>query len=835
MKAPFSWIQELAGLPSDVTAQQLAAEFTRVGLQVERIDTPADAITGAVVVGQVLSFVEEPQKNGKTIRWCQVDVGTHNPMGAPARGIVCGALNFIAGDYVAVALAGAVLPGGFEIAARKTYGHISDGMICAADELGLGSDHSGIMVLDATLAATLLGQDALSILGAYESVFEIDVTPDMGYCLSIRGLAREAAQAFGLEFRDPYATPVPPATQAGYPVLLASSNCPTFSALSVHGVDPNAPTPDWMVSRLAACGTRSLGLAIDVTNYVMYESGQPIHGYDASKLVGSIVVRQAVPGEHITTLDGIARTLVPDDLLITDDSGPIGLAGVMGGLTTELDVGKTTEILIEAAQFDPITLGRTYRRLALASEASRRFERGVDAGVGFAAGLRCAELLRELAGGVIDAAYTVAGEVTTPPTCSFPATLPSNILGVEISIDKVLSILSASGVTVTFSDETLTCAPPTWRRDLIDSYDYVEEIAQKIGYDSIPVVTPQANVGRGLTREQTLRRTVVHAVATAGFTEVLTLPFVGLAELSGLHISAGDVRYRAVRLANPLSEEQAYLRTTLLTGLVAAANRNTSRSLDDLALFESGAVFWDTSTAPTPLPGVSGRPSDAEITALYQSLPAQPHMLAALLCGAWVPPSWQTPAVPADWTHALRFAEVAATTLGIELVRRAATVTPWHPGRCAELGVFSSDGEFVTLGYAGELHPDVVKTLGLPTRACAVELNLDELLMQAPHASEVRALSQFPLTKQDVALVVDTATPAVAVESALLAGAGDLLESLALFDVYSGAQLGEGKKSLAYSLRFRHAERTLTEAEATAARDAAVAAATAATGAVLRA
>jgi phenylalanyl-tRNA synthetase beta chain len=520
----------------------------------------------------------------------------------------------------------------------------------------------------------------------------------------------------------------------------------------------------------------------------------------------------------------------------------------MGGLTTELDPGKTTEVLIEAAQFDPVTLGRTYRRLALASEASRRFERGVDLNLGFAAAMRCAELLRDLAGGTIDPGYTVAGAVAPMPTQTFPADLASRILGVDVPVAKVVDILTASGVAVVTSQATggaapavaelspmlLSCTPPTWRRDLMDSYDYVEEIGQKIGYDAIPTVVPQASAGLGLTKAQQLRRKVAHAVATAGFTEVLTLPFIGLDELARLGIDSGDVRRKAVRLANPLSEEQAYLRTTLLTGLVAAANRNTSRSFTDLALFESGTVFWDTAPDPAPLPGVAGRPSDVEIAELYASLPTQPRMLAALLTGDWEPASWRGPALPADWTHAVRFAEVAADALGITLIRRAVHIAPWHPGRCAELGVFASDGEFITLGYAGELHPDVTRAAGLPGGAFAVELNLDELVAAAPIDSEVQPLSQFPLTKQDVALIVATDVPAAAVTAALTVGAGDLLESIALFDVYTGAQLGEGKKSLAYNLRFRHPERTLTEAEATAARDAAVAAAHAATGAVLR-
>ncbi|MDR0837289.1 MAG: phenylalanine--tRNA ligase subunit beta [Propionibacteriaceae bacterium] len=837
MRAPLSWIRELADLPAGLSNAELATAFTRAGLQVEHIECPADAITGPVVVGQVLDLVEEPQKNGKTIRWCHVDCGPHNPESEPSRGIVCGALNFAVGDFVAVALDGAVLPGGFAIAARRTYGHVSDGMICAADELGLGDDHSGIIVLGHADAAGdfVPGSDALEVLGAYDAIFEIDVTPDEGYCLSIRGLAREAAQAFGVAFHDPYLTPVPAPSQAGYPVVLNSASCATFSAVSIHNVDPNAPTPPWMSSRLVACGVRSLGLRIDITNYVMLESGQPIHGYDAAKLTGPIVVRKAAEGEQIATLDGQLRTLSADDLLITDNTGPIGLAGVMGGQTTELEA-ETTEVLIEAALFDAPNIGRTYRRHHLASEASRRFERGVDFNLGFAAAARCAELLRDLAGGQIDPAYTVAGSVAPMPVCDVPAGLPSKILGIEVPLDKVVGILQASKVSVELlPDDVLRCTPPTWRRDLVDPYDYVEEIGRKIGFDSIPVVVPRATSGRGLTRLQKARRDVTHALVDAGFVETLTLPFIGEDDIDRLGANAMDTRRMFVRLANPLDDTRPYLRTTLLPGLIAAANRNTSRSQDDLAIFESGKVFVNTVVGepPSPTPPVDKRPSDDEILEIYASLPDQPHMIAALLTGNWLPATWNAPAEPVTWQHAVAFAETVAAALGLQVTRRAATRAPGHPGRCAEIQALHGD-EFVSVGFACELHPDVVKANGLPERSCAVELNLDAMIDFAPENGEVSPLSSFPLTKQDVALVVDATVPAAAVEAALVVGAGDLLESLTLFDVFVGDQIGAGKKSLAYNLRFRHPERTLTEVEATAARDAAVAAAAAATGAVLR-
>ena len=863
MKAPYSWLTQYAQLDDAITVQGLANAFTEAGLQVEKIEDPSQAISGPVVVGKVLDFVDEPQKNGKIIRWCHVDLGAYNPEGESSRGIICGAHNFEAGDFVAVAVPGTVLPGGFEIASRKTYGHISDGMICAEDELGIGGDHSGIIVFDVEEDPTP-GEDALALLGAREPVFDIDVTPDEGYCLSIRGLAREAAQITGGVFTDPYVAPIPDERLDGYPVVLESEDCPLFVAISVTGVDPTIPTPDWMVKRLRACGVRSISLSVDITNYVMLESGQPLHAYDSSRLHGPIRVRKAKPGETMTTLDHVERKLSDEDLLITDDSGPIGLAGVMGGLTTEL-TPTTTEILIEAAWFNPVSISRTYRRHYLASEASRRFERGVDRGVAYAAARRAAELLRDLASGQISEKFTVAGRVKPMDSLEFPdVTLPERILGTRVPWETVIGILKASGVDVGIAvkegleivndqgtavivdavdgtvvaeidekDITLILTPPTWRPDLKDPYDYVEEIGRKIGFHAIEPRVPSSPVGLGYTPQQKMRRAVLEAVAAAGFVEVIPLPFIGEEDLDRMSVSADDPRRRLVRIANPLSENQPYLRSTLLPGLFACVNRNTSRSLDDLALFECGSVFIDDGSGAAIMPDVTVRPSSAQIESLFTQLPDQPRHLAAVLTGNWVPLSSQGPAQPATWIHAVYLAETAAHALGATLVRRAATQQPWHPGRCGELGVMK-DGEFISCGWAGELHPQVVTAWDLPERSCAVEIDLDVLMDAAPVSGQILPLSRHPATKQDVALVVDMCVPAAGVQASVEEGAGQLLESISLFDVFTGVQIGEGKKSLAYNLVFRAPDRTLTEAEATEARDRGVAEAARHWGAVLR-
>ncbi|MCW2843656.1 MAG: phenylalanyl-tRNA synthetase beta subunit, partial [Nocardioides sp.] len=375
MRAPVSWIREYVDLPAGVTTEELAARLTALGLKLEAIEKPGDAITGPLVVGRVLTMEPEPQKNGKTINWCTVDVGAANGTGEP-QGIVCGAHNFAPGDLVVVVLPGAVLPGDFAISARKTYGHLSAGMICSAAELGLGDDHDGIIVLPADAGDP--GADAFDLLGLRDEVIEFEINPDRAYALSLRGVAREAALAYGAPYRDPARRETPAPNGDGYPVLVDDpAGCPVFVARLVSGFDPTAPTPGWMARRITQAGMRPISLAVDITNYVMLELGRPIHGYDADKLSGPIRVRRATAGERLTTLDGTKRELSEQDLVVTDDSGIIGLGGVMGGETTEMS-STTTRVLVEAAHWDAVSMFRSGKRHKISSEAGKRNERGVD-------------------------------------------------------------------------------------------------------------------------------------------------------------------------------------------------------------------------------------------------------------------------------------------------------------------------------------------------------------------------------------------------------------------------------------------------------------------------
>ena len=827
------WLREHVDLPEGMTGRELGEVLIRAGLEVETVEPVGAEISGPVVVGRVLRTVDEPQKNGKVIRWVQVDVGPahnepHPDFAEGCRSVVCGALNFAAGDLVVVSLPGAVLAGGFAIAARKTYGHVSDGMICAEDELGIGHDHTGIIVLPAD-SGLVPGDDPANFLHLRDDVLDIDVSPDIGYCLSIRGLAREAGQNLGVAFHDVVTRPTPATLADGYPVRLDDAACPLFVALSVSGIDPARPTPRWMARRLVMAGMRSISLAVDITNYVMLETGQPLHAYDATLLTGPIVVRRAAAGETLVTLDDTTRTLAAGDLLITDDTGPIGLAGVMGGQSTELRE-TTTEVVIEAAHFDPVTISRTLRRHNLPSEASKRFHRGVDPAAAYSAAHLAARLLVELAGGTLATAETVAGAVPEPPLQQLPAGLPSRILGVEVPVTRVVEILRESGCDVEIDGEQLTIVPPTWRSDLRDPYDYVEEVGRKVGFDVLPSVVPPAPVGRGLSPAQHARRAVTAALVASGFVELLTFPFGSSDELDRMGVAADDPRRALVRLVNPLAETQPCLRTSILPGLFAAVARNTSRGNDDLALFEAGSVFFAGSGDPAPIPSVAHRPSAVELEAIQAALPRQPRHLAAVVAGQWLRPGWQGAGLPAGWQHAFAFAEVVAAAVGARVERTPTALAPWHPGRCAALTVA---GEVI--GHAGELHPGVCRAFGLPARTAAVELDLDALLRLAPDRGAIAPVSSHPVAKEDVALVVDADVPVGAVKAAVAAGAGPLLESLALFDVFTGGHVPPGKKSVAFALRFRAPDRTLTDAETAAARDAGVAAAAAAVGAELRA
>ena len=828
MRVPLSWLAaHVDGLPTDVDA--VGEAFVRVGLEVEDIHRGPD-LTGPLVAGRVLE-IEELTGHKKPIRWCQVDTGSANGAEGP-RGVICGAHNFAVGDLVVVALPGAVLPGGFEISARKTYGHVSDGMIASARELGIGSDHAGILVLPPGSAAP--GEDATVLLGLDDPVIELAVTPDRGYCFSVRGLARELAGAFDSDFVDPATrVEVPAADGEAWPVSLEDPACPRFVARRVDGVDAAAPSPWWMQRRLLAAGMRPISLVVDVTNYVMLELGQPLHAFDAGKLAGGIVVRRARTGETLTTLDDVTRPLDPDDLLVTDDSGPIALAGIMGGASTEIGDTGRIDVLLEAAHWDPATIARGARRHKLPSEASRRFERVVDPQLPPVAAERAARLLVEHGGGTIAAGRTDAGAAPAPAPVRMPLELPDRVAGVSYARGATVRRLQQVGCRVEFDTGTdghgvVVATPPSWRPDLAQAADLVEEVLRLESYDTIPSVLPPAPPGRGLTAAQLRRRAVSRALAEAGSIEVLPFPFVGAAVWDAFGLPADDVRRRTVPVANPLDAERPALATTLLPGLLDALVRNRARGFTDLVLHAVEQVVLPHKNPVTmPDPDVADRPTDAEYAQIKAALPAQPVHVGVVLAGDRERRGWWGPGRPARWADAIEIGRLVGAAAGVELRVTSASLPPWHPGRCAALRV----GDWIA-GHAGELHPKVVVALDLPLRTCAVEIDLDALPLRDHRPAP--QVSPYPPVSVDVALVADADVPAADLAEALEDGGGDLLEEVRLFDLYTGEQVAQGRRSLAFRLRFRAPDRTLTSEEANEARDAAVSVAADRHGATLR-
>lgn len=835
MRVPLSWLREYVDLPATETGRDVQEKLVSAGLEVETVEHLGADLKGPLVVGQVLT-IEELEGFKKPIRFCTVDVGQANGTGEPQE-IVCGARNFAVGDKVVVVLPGATLPGGFSISARKTYGKTSHGMICSSDELGMGDDGThGIIVLP---PETEVGKDAVELLELVDEVLDIAVTANRGDCLSIRGVARETAIAYGLPLRDPALIDVPGPNAFGYPVQVTDPHgCDRFTARTVTGLSPEARSPIWLQRRLQKVGVRPISLAVDVTNYVMMELGQPLHAYDRSLVQGTIGVRRAEPGEKLVTLDGVERKLDAEDLVITDDRGPIGLAGVMGGANTEIadhaEGEGTTDVVIEAAHFNAVSIARTSRRHKLSSEASRRFERGVDPQAAAAAAQRTVDLLVLLAGGTAEAGVTEVVAPSAPHTIAMAADHPDKVAGVEYGRETVVRRLQEIGCDVYGQDELIVTVP-SWRPDLQEINDLAEEVIRLEGYESLPSTLPKPPSGRGLTHRQRLHRRVGRALAGAGYVEAPNYPFVSEQVFDQLLLEADDPARRVVKLTNPLNDEEPALRTSLLPGLLGALRRNVGRGSHDLALFETGLVFHprEEQKVAVALP-VDRRPTDEEIAELDAALPDQPRHVAAVLAGAREQAGWWGKGRPADWADAVEAGRTVAREAGARLQVRKGQYGPWHPGRCAEFTVVS-DGAEIVVGHAGELHPRVVKALGLPERTCAVELNLDALERVGDDTPQAPRISTFPVATQDVALVVDKFVPAVEVEAALRDGAGELLESIRLFDVYENEdQLGEGRKSLAYALRFRADDRTLTVDEASAARDAAVAVAGDRTGAVLR-
>lgn len=864
-----SWLRDHVEIPADVTLTEVADALVGVGFEEEEIHPPK--VTGPLVVGEVLTKETETHSNGKTVNYCRVNVGTHNDAPGsgkekstlPSRGVICGAHNFEVGDKVVVALPGAVLPGPFPISQRKTYGHISDGMICSERELGLGEDHDGIIVLERLLPGVDVGEpgtDLVERLGLGEEVLEVNVTPDRGYGFAVRGLAREYSHASGAPFVDKglaenLKTALPPHSDEGFEALVAPGSdlegrpaCDRFVTQVVRGLDPAAPTPAWMVERLEQAGMRPISLPVDVTNYVMLDLGQPLHAYALESVAEPIVVRRATSGEPFTTLDGAERSLHADDIVITDSPGGaagsrlIGLGGVMGGLDSEVNP-DTTDVVIEGAHFDPVSIARTSRRHRLVSESSKRFERGVDPLLAPVAVHRTAELLAEYGGGTLDPIRFDYNAAVLPEPVTMNVTEPLRITGRDYSAERIQELLELIGASVEVGGGELIVTPPSWRPDLTGPAHLVEEVARLDGYDNIPTRLPATSGAASLTPAQWARRRVSDVLAETGAVEVLSYPFIGNAH-DRQGFPADDQRRDTVKLRNPLADDAPALRTSLLDSLLDVAERNAARGNLTLAVFELGMVTEPQGTEPAPIPGVDRRPGVEELTALHAGVPRQPDHLAGVFGGPLGPSGVLSATRRWDWADAISVVRRLAEAVGVDLqVTRAwmppgykpvpgppapkpendpNQVAPWHPGRVARLYVRRGK-ELIDLGMAGELHPAVTDEYGLPARSSAFEIDLHKLVELMPtDPVQATKVSVYPPAKIDLALVLPETVPAADVERILTQSVGPVLETLQLFDVYTGEQVEPGARSLAFSLTLRAPDHTLSTEEVTKIREKAI-------------
>lgn len=819
MKIPLSWLKEFVSLPAKVSAEDIAQAFVNVGFEIEGIDYQGKDLKGPLLVGKVLS-IEELSGHKKPIRYVGLDLGS-----GKTRFVICGARNFKVNDLVVVAVPGAVLPGNFAIAARETYGKVSDGMICSAKELGISDEHAGIIVLP----EGKVGSDAIKLLEIEDVIFDVAINPDRGYAMSVRGLARELSASLKCKYTDPASNvQVKKLNAIKSPKAIGvkiedKTGADQIFIRTLDQVNTKISSPIWMQRRIEKCGMRSISLAVDITNYVMLELGQPLHAFDADVITGGLRVARANKFSKLVTLDKVERKLSADDLLICDTNSALALAGTMGGLASEV-TSQTTKIALEAAHFDPISIARNSRFHKLSSEASRRMERNTDPALTEIASARAAQLLMDLAG----AKYlgsSFAGLAIKPRKIKISVEKVCELIGAKYTLKQVKDALILIGCKVTGSGSIITIEVPTWRPDLSSTADFAEEIARLVGYDQIPLRLPTGKSGAKLSTMQNRKRQIAVMLANQGYTEVINYPFVNQELVDALGFT-GD-RAKSFKLANPMSEDFPLLRTHLLPGLLTTLSRNINRGAKDLALFEIGSVFRNISPlGKVVLPTTERKPSQKVIDSIYSSVPNQMLFVAGVSCGEKYLSSWQGEGSRFEWSDAVSKAAEIIESTGNKYEITGTDLAPWHPGRCAE---FKVAGKVVA--HAGELHPRVIATLNLPARTCAFAVILNEL----PEAKLGAAprIWNMPAAVQDIALVVSKNVLASDVEDSLRIGAGELLESISLFDRYD--QIGDEKVSLAFTLTFRAADRTLTAEEVSGYRDEAVKRAGKDCGAVLRA
>ena len=799
MRVPYSWLREYCD--PGTSAEELAERLVMTGTEVERIDLAGPPNPDNFVVGKVEAAEQHPDAD--RLRVCTVDVGD-----GAARTIVCGAPNVAAGQTVAVALPGARMPGGEKLRKAKLRGVASEGMILAADELEVGEDHEGTLVLDDALAA---GTPLAAVIPLAEPVLEIEVTPNRSDCLGLYGVAREVHAVTGAALApEPWAEDAEPAAggdvhQLATVTVEVPDLCPRFTARAFAEVEVG-PSPLWLQQRLAAAGQRPINNVVDITNYVMLLTAQPLHAFDLDKVPGGeLIVRTARPGERMTTLDGLERTLDEETVVVCDRDGPAGIAGIMGGQVSEVS-DQTTKVLLEVANWNGTNILRTSRLLGLRSEASARFEKQLHPELPLRAQRIAARLMVELCGAEL-VAGTIDVAAEPPPLTKLPlrAARVRGILGMEISQGDQRAYLERLGFEVEIKGEDLeVTVPPDRHYDVTREIDLIEEVARVHGLDEhLPTTLPAVGerVGR-LRRPQRLRRRAEDALRDLGFDQVVSWSFTDPGEAARLRIPPDDLRAKPVRLANPLSEDQSVMRTTLLGSLLDSAARNAARGAERLALYELGSVYL-----AEPPPGEGG-PLAGEFPGEQAAPIREPLRIGAVALGSLVPASWRSSAQPADFFALKGVAEALAGQLRVELSFASGEQPFLHPGRTAAVSV-----EGQPAGWLGEVHPLVCRAWDVPA-AVAFELDAAPLLAASTAGvEEYEDVTTFPAALRDVAVVVPEEVAAEQVRATVLEAGGELLRSARVFDLYEGEQLGQDRKSLALSLELRAPDRTLTEEE----------------------
>ncbi len=781
MKVTLNWLRDYVDF--DLTADELSHRLTMVGLEVDVMERLGEGLD-SVIVARLADVQQHPDADRLTV--CEVETGDEITQ------IVCGATNHKTGDLVALAQVGTVLPGDFKIKKSKIRGQLSFGMLCSTCELGLGEDADGILILPPDLT---LGEPVFKALGLKDIMYEIGLTPNRADCLSVVGVAREVSAMTGATLRlpEPVVTESDRLAAEKTSVVIEDADlCPRYAARLIENVKIG-PSPEWLTRRLEAVGIRSISNVVDITNFVMMELGQPLHAFDFNQLrERRIVVRRAQDGDRFTTLDSQVRILMNSDLVICDGVGPVALAGVMGGENSEVS-SETTDILLESAYFNPVTIRRTSKRLGLHSESSHRFERGTDVDMVPLALDRAAVLIAELTGGTIArGAVDVYPEELIPRTVTITASRTSQVLGLEVAADNICNKLNSIGLKCDLptegSDGAVKVEIPNFRPDLEREIDLIEEVVRLIGYDHIPVTMPISRMTyRKLPGHFTHARQVRDLMVRMGYAEVINYSFFNADCLDKLQFAKDDLRRQNIQVLNPLTEEQGSMRTTLVPSLLETAARNMAYRSEDLALFELRTVF---------------QPDDAA------ELPHEGLRLTALLCGRREPQGWAQSAEKTDFFDIKGDVEQLLTELRItKVVWQVEHDEPfYHPGKSCAL----YHGEHL-LGTLGELHPEVLHNFNLDQSVVLCDLDMEAFFEIVGGTVKFQPLSRYPDVQRDSAFLIDADISAQRVFTVLGQVKLKDLESLELFDVYCGEGVPVGKKSLAIRACYRAQDRTLTD------------------------